>query len=192
MHFYGRQKMFFGKISKLLHNLKTRSDNSNRMIIKAFSIIELLVVVVIILLLSIKAISMYKTYVIRSQANEALELLKALQAKVMMYYDSYGVMPTSAQIPNVNNPTRLISFVALEYNGGINNIQVVKIHATFSSAADANLIGKSIFIEGTVKNGAWVWLCRHSVGALVIDNIYLPKTCQYSNACPDLFCLDDL
>lgn len=181
-------KKFYHRISKFVSRVK---NHKFFYILKSFGLIQLLVVMAIILLISIYAVSAYKDYVVRSQVVEALELLKDMQIKVAQYYEINGTMPSSAQFPSVNNPSKLVSQLMVENNGGINGIYVVKIHATFSTEADQNLVGKSIFIEGKVKNNTWIWLCRHSVGILVIDNKYLPETCQFEGACPDLFCLDE-
>ncbi len=142
-------------------------------------------------ILAALAVPAYKDYVARAQVYEGITLLQGLRTQVMTHYDVQGSLPSSSDIPTVSNPTDLIEQLAVDNNGGNNGINVIKINVRFSSNADAELSGKSIFMEGKVENGAWEWLCRHSVGILVIDNKYLPQECQFSGSCNDVFCLDD-
>jgi Tfp pilus assembly major pilin PilA len=156
----------------------------------AFSLIELMVIVVIVTMISATALPFYKTYLVRSQVYGGMLLLDQHRKSVIQYWDTHGQMPNSSNIPNISNPTSLIAEVVLENNNGANGVEVVKLHVLFSPAADSHLAGNSIFLEGKNQDGVWIWLCRHSVGDLVIDNKYLPKTCQFTGSCPDLFCLD--
>lgn len=161
------------------------------MYINAFSLVELMVVIAIVVVLAAVATPFLSDYLVRAQVNEAVVLLQARATEAASFYETRNALPSDTDMPDIMNPTVRITEIAVENNGGANDTDVIKIHATFSSNADDDLAGKALFMEGAVINGSWQWLCRHSVGINVIDNKFLPGACQYSGSCPDMYCLDD-
>jgi prepilin-type N-terminal cleavage/methylation domain-containing protein len=62
---------------------------------KGFTLIELMVVVTILAVLSIVAITSYKYYTVRAQAQEARQLLMEIQMKQESYFSTYSEYVTA-------------------------------------------------------------------------------------------------
>lgn len=70
--------------------------------LKAFSLVELMVVIAIISILSVIALPSYKEYLTRSKLTAGLSILERLKSEATEYYSINGSFPTLSDIRKVN------------------------------------------------------------------------------------------
>lgn len=158
---------------------------------KAFSLVEILLVVAIIGMLTMASIAMYQSYIIRAQVISGITILHMQQLEIAKYADINGVLPSSEEVGDVVAPP-FISTTTVETNAPT-DADIIKVEVNFSNSAKKEISNKSIILEGKLnKNGTWTWLCRDSTDSNAINAKYLPSQCQYTgNSCPASFCLAD-
>lgn len=160
---------------------------------KAYTLMELLVVVVIIGILGVTTFSAYQSYIVRAQVNSAVQILYMQQLEITKYADVHGTLPTVQDIAPVTGPP-FIDNTVVETNQPTQPAQadIIKVEVQFSNNANDEISNKTIVLEGKVnkEKGTWTWLCRNSTDSNAIKNKYLPNNCQYTGqSCPASFCL---
>jgi len=81
--------------------MKNITKKLNKTVRKGFTLIELMIVIGIIGILAVIAIPQYTSYVARSQATEAINVLGGAKVAVAEYKSSNGLFPSTAQLYDI-------------------------------------------------------------------------------------------
>jgi type IV pilus assembly protein PilA len=149
---------------------------------QGFTLIELMIVVAIIGILAAIAIPAYQDYTIRSKVTELINSAGVCKTSVAEYYQSLGVMPTSAKqagcsdlgTANTDPPVVGSSEVVVKAKAGGTLEKQLGAGSTFAYKADCN---------GGACTGAPItaWACSSAGTPAASTNIlpkYLPATCR--------------
>lgn len=158
--------------------------SSKRLIIKAFSLIELMVVVAIISILAAVAVPSYKDYVVRTKLTNGLIILDNLKSIATEYYSINGVIPTLADLNKVgtNFSTNSVSWgdVAPDgWAGGDPDAGYVEVQ--FSSDVVPNQTAPRLALVATIEGNSLKWDCyTYSVSEIdsSISTKFLPANCS--------------
>lgn len=74
---------------KLIYKKEKKGQNMKKNI-RAFTLVELIIVIVIVAILSIVSVSMYRRYVAKSVLSEAKMLMNAVEKYERIYHQTYG------------------------------------------------------------------------------------------------------
>lgn len=121
---------------------------------QGFTLIELMVVVAIIGILAAIAIPGYSNYVARSQAREAVQLLRFLQVAIVDVNDETGNIPDADEVYDGTADAGKYVDITTPATG-----QYV---ATFNAAAKASLAGGTITMNFTSPD-TFAWVCSAEV-----------------------------
>jgi type IV pilus assembly protein PilA len=135
-----------------------------------FTLIELMIVVAIIGTLAAIAIPAYRTYTIRAQVAEGLNLTGPFKQAVGEFHDSNGGYPADNTAAGLSAP--------VNYTGKyVFSVEVAGPIVTILYGNDANAIinGETVVLVATNNSGSVSWEC--SSGG-VISDVYLPTVCR--------------
>ena len=136
---------------------------------KGFTLIELMIVVAIIGILAAVALPAYQDYTVRAKVSEVI--LAASSAKTAISEAAQvggGVMPASMAIDT--QASKYVASVAYAQTSA--SIGVITVTTT---AADANISGKTVTMTGTVGGTGQVsWVCAPGT----MNAKYLPSSCK--------------
>lgn len=137
---------------------------------QGFTLIELMIVVAIIGILSSLALATYKTYLIRAQISEGLNLSAPFKPAIAEFHYDHGAFPTDNADAGLSAPGnytgKYVSSVSV--NGAVVSIQ-------YGNDANATISGETVTLTAINSGGSMSWVCA-SGG--VIANIYLPSACR--------------
>ena len=137
---------------------------------KGFTLIELMIVVAIIGILAAVALPAYQDYTVRAKVSEVI--LAASSAKTAISEAAQvggGVMPASMAIDT--QASKYVASVAYAV-GATPSTGVITVTTT---AADANISGKTVTMTGTVAGTGQVsWVCAPGT----MNPKYLPSSCK--------------
>ena len=137
---------------------------------QGYTLIELMVVVAIVGILSVIALPAYKTYTIRAQVAEGLNVSTSVKSSVATYTINKGLFPSDNEsaglLPATNYVGKYVESVSVN-----NNIIEIK----FGNDANNEINGKSLSLTGLQTNGAIMWDCG---GSGNISSQYLPSSCR--------------
>jgi len=133
--------------------------------IRAFTLIELMIVVAIIGILAAIAVPAYSDYMVRARVAELINAGSAAKAAVTEYRISNGSLPSNSTTAGVSNVvTKYVSSLTVGANGVI----------TISGKATA--LGTpspfAITLTPTFSNGAVQWTCTSG------GSTYAPASCR--------------
>ena len=135
-----------------------------------FTLIELMIVVAIIGTLAAIAIPAFRTYTIRAQVAEGLNLTAPFKQAVGEFHDSNGGYPADNNAAGLGAP--------VNYTGKyVFSVEVAGPIVTILYGNDANAIinGETVVLVATNNAGSVSWDC--SSGGVILD-IYLPTICR--------------
>lgn len=72
--------------------------------IRAFSLIELLIVISIAAILAATAVAQYRTYSVRAKISQAMVIFNNIGERSKAYYDANGIFPNLAQLGLYHDP----------------------------------------------------------------------------------------
>ncbi len=128
---------------------------------QGFTLIELMIVVGIIGILSALAVPAYQSYVIKTEANTAVGVPRALLANVDLFVQEKGKYPNSTQAADleaIGAATDMSAMGTLAITPDADNSEYGNIEFTIGS--NASLTGKKVTFARSV-NG---WKCEHDTG----------------------------
>lgn len=144
--------------------------------VRAFSLIELVVVVAVLALLAAIAIPVYQTYSIRAKIIQAVSIVKYYQQNIELYHAKNGAFPAWQQnssidlgangdcFQNVNCTSGLVNpndYIATMYlgapPGGTLRVDLAVLFENLPELGDA--AGKTLVWRGVEDNGAIRWIC---------------------------------
>lgn len=147
-------------------------------IIKAFSLIEVIIVLAIIASLASASIPNYKSYIIKAKVIEGLSLLNQFKIDIYEYYFANLSLPNSGdKIFNGKNTYDLSDsnkFMEVKY---IYNDKI----AGLAIKVKNNLLNNKNYIYAWAKvNGEFIeWDCGSNGAEDSIPKSYYPKSCNY-------------
>ena len=158
-----------------------------RLLVRGFTLIELMIVIAIIGVLAAIAIPAYQDYTIRSQVSEGLTLSSAVQAAVIDFWDQTGNWPTA-----ITGGGTALNYSAAPSGNYVTSITTAggAITITFGNRVSSVISGQQLSLNiwlTTAQDPAWV--CGNSTSSPVgstqvgtgttnITSKYLPKACQ--------------
>ncbi len=158
--------------------------------IRAFSLIEMLIVISISAILAAIAYAQYKNYTIRSKITQAMIIFSNIGEKAKAYYDSHGTFPNLQQVDlyyDPLDPTQ--SPMASNLNEYIANY----VAYTFLNDQSINYTCPSAAYGGYISNlQAGDFATQTQTGSLITVNqllVYVDKT--YKNYCQYYYYLFD-
>jgi type IV pilus assembly protein PilA len=149
---------------------------------KGFTLIELMIVVAIIGILAAIAIPAYQDYTIRSKVTELINSAGVCKTSVAEYYQSLGVMPTSAKQAGCSD------LGTANTDPPVVNAGEITVKAKAGGSLEKQLVGGSSFsykadCSGAACTGAPItaWSCSATgtpAATTTIAAKYLPATCR--------------
>jgi len=148
---------------------------------KGFTLIELMIVIGIIGILAVIAIQQYTSYVARSQATEAINVLGGAKVAIAEYKSSNGLFPTTAQLQTIypmasatDTKTKYIDTLAVTAGDGDDGTGTFDLTATFKASGVSSLLtSKTITFRSTGEGTKWT-----CVPDATIDKDVLPASCR--------------
>ncbi len=137
---------------------------------KGFTLIELMIVVAIIGILAMIAMPAYKTYLIRAQIAEGLNLVAPVKQALAEFHKDSGNYPANNTEASLQTPT--------SYSGNyVASISVSgdTISITYGNKANAEIDGLTVSVIAQDNAGSTSWTCE-SGGT--IPTKYLPSACR--------------
>ncbi|HHF2912498.1 TPA: prepilin-type N-terminal cleavage/methylation domain-containing protein [Vibrio diabolicus] len=131
--------------------------NSKQKKQQGFTLIELMIVVGIIGILSALAIPAYQSYVLKTEANTAVSVPRALTTNIDMYIQEKGVFPPNSDIGDVGGATDMSALGTLKLTPGTGEAGELEFEITNTEASLAN---KKITFARTSAG----WKCTHDTG----------------------------
>ena len=143
--------------------------------LKAFSLMELLIVLAIVGLLAAVAIPSYRNYIIKAKMVELFSLADV--HKLKLAEKIVNGETSSINIDNViNNPSDLVE--KLEYLNLENKKYVLKLTVNMNNLGLAPVQGNPLIIKFTGEenkdNNLITWACQHNVGFADV----VPRSCK--------------
>ena len=135
-----------------------------------FTLIELMIVVAIIGTLAAIAIPAYRTYVIRAQVAEGLNLTAPFKQAITEYHDGNGAFPADNTDAGLGAP--------VDYTGKyVFSVEIAGpvVSILYGNDANALINGETVVLTAINNTGSVSWQCT-SGGA--IPEIYLPTVCR--------------
>jgi len=146
-----------------------RTD-SKRNAESGFTLIELMFVSAIIAILAAMAIPLYRTFVVRGQAAEALNLLGGSKAGIQANIELEGAFPDDAGLDDIG--IRRDGEYVASIDSDTANTRLI---ATFKSSGVAKeLQNKTVVFE--FDSSSELWTCNGAAGTT--DLKYLPRSCK--------------
>jgi prepilin-type N-terminal cleavage/methylation domain-containing protein len=142
---------------------------------KGFTIVEVMVVVAVIGILAAIAFPAYLSYVPRTQASEAINMLSATRHAVLEYRANAGKWPQSVDEVMQSTSGKYTASVSV-YQGSNSDPNTFALMARMSALGTAPEIrGATVLLSTTGDGGSWT--CA-SGGDSPINRDYLPSTCR--------------
>jgi len=153
----------------------------NRLKMRGFNLIELMIVVAIIGILAAIAIPAYQDYTIRSQIAEGLSLADSARISIWDYYAQHGQYPISnsaAGMPSANLISgNYVKRLTITSTNPTNSGQVI---ITYGNIAAQQIQGKQLLLVGNANpsGDSLTWTCQSGSGNSAIPSQYLPSSCR--------------
>lgn len=138
--------------------------------LKAFSLIELMVVIAIVALLAAVAIPSYRDYTNRAKMSEVNSLL-GRQLDVWTEKNTLNVATTITQ----TNPSDYINSVTLAFTGSNAGSVTAALNTTNLAFMPA---GATIIYTPSVANNIVSWSCVYTSGSTDLSTYFSGTTCQ--------------
>ena len=138
----------------------------NKLALRGFTLIELMIVVAIIGILAAIAIPAYNDYIIRARVAEMVNVASAAKTSISEYALSNGTFPDSAAEAGVTTVTSpMVNSMTVGANG------VITINSSTEVTGTANAL--QIILTPTLNNNVISWDCG-STG----ETQYAPSSCR--------------
>ncbi|MEM7431740.1 MAG: pilin [Pseudomonadota bacterium] len=134
-----------------------------------FTLIELMIVVAILGILASVAIASFRTYTVRAQISEGLNLIGPIKTAIAEYFVDSGGFPTDNADAGLEAPT--------EYGGGyVTSITVVDdtVSILFGNRANSAINGEILEVVASDSTGSLTWQCQSAA----IEDSLLPSNCR--------------
>lgn len=155
--------------------------------IKAFTLIELMVVVAIIGILAAISLPAYQNYIVRAKIAESMSLASEVQSTVKEYYKYHTKFPQDNLAAGAPKPEHLLG----NYVSGI-EVENGAIHVTLGNKVNTPLDGKILSIRPIYVTASpdspISWVCggdqppegmsAAGENKTNIDDKYLPSSCR--------------
>jgi type IV pilus assembly protein PilA len=141
----------------------------NRLDMRGFTLIELMIVIAIIGILASIAIPSYSQYIIRSQLSEPISLMAGAKVPMAEFYADKSRWPASAASTMSNLSGKYVSLIEITSSAGGSMVLTATMRAT---GVNATIAGKKVTYS--TADGGRQWSC----GSSEVDAMLLPSACR--------------
>ena len=142
------------------------------LIIKGFTLIELMIVVAIIGILAAVAIPAYTDYTARAQVSEGMSLVAGLKTPLIEWITSKGYIPSSVTSLGGTSSGKFVQTITL--GGSATQPEMI---ATMKTAGLNSKIRGSVFAMTSTDAGK-TWNCNQGVSSTNVYATLLPGVCK--------------
>lgn len=143
---------------------------------RAFSLLELMVVIAIVAVLAVMASPSYLSYMNQAKVSNTTSYVENIRSNIENYYTNHGHFPSNATEATYDRYVTGDSDVVAIWYYGCDQPNAHAFFIEFSPDLNDHISGSGLVYVVTTQNGVFQWYCRQG-GDPLLDMEYVPHDC---------------